>query len=139
MKKNNLKIVKIDKSKSLFKEIIKTYPYKNLNYTYFLEVISFVFDGGYILNNYNKWTKLKKDSHNIYRVNDENTKRNIIMNIGTIVDTSNIRVRLGKKVLGDVDQNFLNFVKKGDCFSFSGISVEPEESKFIYLLTKLFS
>ena len=23
------------KSKSLFKEIIKTYPYKNLNYTYF--------------------------------------------------------------------------------------------------------
>ena len=29
-----------------------------------------------------------------------------------------------KKVLGDVDQNFLNFVKKGDCFSFSGISVE---------------
>ena len=93
------------KSKSLFKKF-KTYPYKNLNYTYFLEVVSFVFDGGYILNNYNKWTKLKKDSHNIYRVNDENNKRNIIMNIGTIVDTSNIRVRLGKKVLGDVDQNF---------------------------------
>ena len=47
---------------------------QNLNYTYFLEVVSFVFDGGYILNNYNKWTKLKKDSHNIYRVNDENNK-----------------------------------------------------------------
>ena len=111
-------------SKSLFKEIIKTYPYKNLKYSFFLEIVSFVFDGGYILNNYKKWTKLKKDNRNIYRVNDENNKRNIIMNIGTIVDTSNIRVTLGKKILGDVDQNFLNFIKKGDCFSFSGISVE---------------
>ena len=46
------------------------------------------------------------------------------MNIGTIVDSTNIKVVLGRKVLGEVDDNFANFIKKGDSFNFSGISLE---------------
>ena len=37
------------KKKKVFKEIINTYPYKDLKYSDFCEILSFVYDGGYIL------------------------------------------------------------------------------------------
>ena len=44
------------------------------------------------------------------------------MNIGTIIDSANIRVMSGKKYIGEVDENFTNFVKVGDIFlTFRGI------------------
>ena len=108
----------------VFKEIINTYPYKDLKYSDFCEILSFVYDGGYILKNYSQWSKLVKDNSNNFFISNSLHKQNILMNIGTIVDSTNIKVVLGRKVLGEVDDNFANFIKKGDSFNFSGISLE---------------
>ena len=110
--------------KKVFKEIINTYPYKDLKYSDFCEILSFVYDGGYILKNYSQWSKLVKDDSNNFFISNSLHKQNILMNIGTIVDSTNIKVVLGRKVLGEVDDNFANFIKKGDSFNFSGISLE---------------
>ena len=46
-----------------FQEIRKSYSYSQINYQEFLEIINFIRDGGYVLNNYKKWNKLYIDEN----------------------------------------------------------------------------
>ena len=112
------------KCKSIYKEILKAYPYKDLEYKKFLRIVNFIYDGGYVLNNYNRWKKLTKTKKGEYFISNNQTRTNILMNIGTIIDSELIKVMNGKKLLGNVDQNFINFLKPGDVFNFSGITVK---------------
>ena len=112
------------KCKSIYKEILKAYPYKDLEYKKFLRIVNFIYDGGYVLNNYNRWKKLTKTKEGEYFISNNQTRTNILMNIGTIIDSELIKVMNGKKLLGNVDQNFINFLNPGDVFNFSGITVK---------------
>lgn len=110
--------------KKIYHEITKTYPFRNLKFEIFKEIVLFVYNGGYILDSYSNWSRLNKDKKEFYKINNQSNKTNILMNIGTIIDSANIRVMSGKKYIGEVDENFVNFVKVGDIFNFSGNSME---------------
>ena len=90
-----------------FQEIRKSYSYSQINYQEFLEIINFIRDGGYVLNNYKKWNRLYIDETGILRINNFRNKTKTLMNIGTIIDNSNYKVKLKNgKILGFVDDFF---------------------------------
>ena len=107
-----------------FQEIRKSYSYSQINYQEFLEIINFIRDGGYVLNNYKKWNRLYIDETGILRINNFRNKTKTLMNIGTIIDNSNYKVKLKNgKILGFVDDFFILSIKCGDTFTFSGLNL----------------
>ena len=107
-----------------FQEIKKSYSYSHIEYQEFLEIINFIRDGGYVLNNYKKWAKLSVDENGILRINSVKNKIKTLMNIGTIIDNSNFKVKLKTgKILGFVDDTFVLSIKCGDIFTFSGLNL----------------
>ena len=53
------------------------------------------------------------------------------MNVGTIIDNSNLKVKLKKlKTLGFVDESFILSIKCGDTFRFSGLKSSLQFNKF---------
>ena len=107
-----------------FQEIRKSYSYSQINYQEFLEIINFIRDGGYVLNNYKKWNRLYIDETGILRINNFRNKNKTLMNIGTIIDNSNYKVKLKNgKILGFVDDFFILSIKCGDTFTFSGLNL----------------
>ena len=108
-----------------FNEIKKVFSYKDLNYFEFKEIISFVKDGGYLLNNYKRWSKLYLTESGYYKINNFKNRIKTLMNVGTIIDSANVEINLkNKKVLGYVDQSFVNTVKERSTFIFSGMCLE---------------
>ena len=106
-------------------EIVKsTFPYKNLSKEDFHEILSFIHHGGYALQNCKDIKKLKKLNNGKFVIKDEHSKRNILMNAGTIIDSSNIKIKTLKgKVLGTVEESFLNSIKENDTFIFAGLTL----------------
>ena len=46
------------------------------------------------------------------------------MNVGTIIDNSNLKIKLKNgKILGYVDESFILSIKCGDVFTFSGLNL----------------
>ena len=106
-------------------EIVKSaFPYKNLSKEDFHEILSFIHHGGYALQNCKDIKKLKKLNNGKFVIKDEHCKRNILMNAGTIIDSSNIKIKTLKgKVLGTVEESFLNSIKEKDTFIFAGLTL----------------
>ena len=55
------------KKKNLSCEITKTYPFRNLKFEIFKEIVLFVYNGGYILDSYSNWSRLNKDKKNFIK------------------------------------------------------------------------
>ena len=109
---------------SVYKSVVKTYPYKNLTKEEFYQILQFVYNGGYVLKTYKDWAKLKKLKNGNYIVKNDTLKTNILINSGTIIDSSNIKIKTVKgKVLGTVEENFINTLKEQDYFIFAGMTL----------------
>ena len=75
--------------------------------------MSFIHHGGYALQSCKDIKKLKKLNNGKFIIKDEHSKRNILMNAGTIIDSSNIKIKTLKgKILGTVEESFLNSIKE---------------------------
>ncbi len=107
-----------------FQRILKTHPYKNLTKIDFYKIISFVFNGGYVLQNYENCSKLKKLKNGNYIIKNEIQKKNILLNAGTIIDASYIKIiTIRGKLLGTVEESFTNSIKEKDIFIFAGVTL----------------
>ena len=107
-----------------FQELRKSYSYSKLKYQEFLEIISFIKDGGYVLSNYKKWNKLSLTENGDLKINSIKNRIKTLMNIGTIIDNSNLKIKLKNgKLLGYVDESFILSIKCGDIFTFSGLNL----------------
>ncbi len=109
----------------VFEEVRRPAPYAALTRPDFDHVLTFVENGGYALAAYDRWRKLFRDSQGRVQVRSERVARQHRMNIGTIVEAPQIRVRLvGKRrngpVLGEVEEYFVNTLRPGDTFMFAG-------------------
>jgi ATP-dependent Lhr-like helicase len=109
----------------VFQEVRRAAPYAALTRQEFDDVLTFVENGGYALAAYDRWRKLFRDSQGRVQVRSERVARQHRMNIGTIVEAPQIRVRLvGKRrsgpVLGEVEEYFVNTLRPGDTFMFAG-------------------
>ena len=92
----------------LFKEIKKIGAYQNLTQDDFNECLRFCIDGGYALNRYEQWHRLKIDDSGNIVLRDPRTSNKIRMNVGTIQDTETLKVRTHRRSGG----NLLEKLKK---------------------------
>ncbi len=104
-----------------FAEITRAAPYAGLGRATFEAVLSFVENGGYALQAYERFAKLFRDAEGRVHVRNARIARQYRMNIGTIVEAPMIKLRLGRgPVLGEVEEWFVSTLAEGDTFMFAG-------------------
>jgi ATP-dependent helicase Lhr and Lhr-like helicase len=105
----------------LYAEVHSAAPYQNLGRQDFDDVLRFVGDGGYALRSYERWRRLFRDSLGRHHVISDQVARAYRMNIGTIIEAPMLRVRLKRgRVLGEVEEYFIQGLTPGDTFVFAG-------------------
>jgi len=116
----------------LYLEVTSASPYQGLTREGFDQVLAFVATGGYALANYERYAKLKRTKGGEYRVAHPRIAQQYRLNVGTIVEAPMLRVRLargalkrsgavaGGRVLGEVEEYFIEQLTPGDTFVFAG-------------------
>ena len=106
---------------ALYAEVTRSGAYSGLSRTDFDDVLRFVEDGGYALRAYDRFRKLFRDSQGMVQAANNQVVRQFRMNLGTIVETPMVKVRLrGGPMLGEVEEYFVSTLNPGDCFIFAG-------------------
>ncbi len=112
---------------ALYEEVRCAAPYAALTRRDFDDVLGFVENGGYALRVYERFRKLFRDAEGMVHVRDQRVARQLRMNLGTIVETPLVKVRLrGGPVLGEVEEWFISTLVAGDCFIFAGQTLRFE-------------
>lgn len=118
----------------LFNEVRSCAPYSRLHRKTFDDVLDFVATGGYALSSYEQYAKLKQNKDGQWRLSHPRIAQSYRLNAGTIVEETMIKVRLvrsakkrrtpmgafGGKVLGEVEEWFVDQLRPGDSFLFAG-------------------
>jgi ATP-dependent Lhr-like helicase len=106
----------------LYAEVTTAAPYAELDRRDFDDALKFVATGGYALRAYERFRRLNLDAATgLYSPASKDVHRQYRMNVGTIVETPLLKVRLGRgRVLGEVEEYFANGLVQGDTFIFSG-------------------
>ena len=108
----------------ILKDVKCSYSFSYLTKQEFYKLLSFVHNGGYALQNYSEIKKLKKLSNGNFIIKDDINRRNIAMNVGTIINSSSIKIKsTNGKLLGTVEDSFINLIKINDSFNFAGMSL----------------
>jgi ATP-dependent Lhr-like helicase len=106
---------------ALYREVVRAAPYAELARSDFDDVLAFVADGGYALHRYERYRRLARDQQGRYRVAAPAHLRRYRMNVGTIVEAPTIKVKLKRgRVLGEVEEHFVNGLTPGNAFVFAG-------------------
>lgn len=104
----------------LYHEVRRAWPYNELSEQEFYDVLNFVKDGGYALKNYQQFSRLVIDEDGRYRLRSQKDISRYRMNIGTIIDAPHLKVQLGRRYLGTVEEAFVQNLAPGDSFMFGG-------------------
>jgi ATP-dependent Lhr-like helicase len=106
---------------ALYAEVKRAAPYAALPRQDFDDALRFVEDGGYALQVYERFRRLFRDSEGRVHVRSAAVARQLRMNLGTIVETPLVKVRLrGGPFLGEVEEWFVSTLTRGDGFIFAG-------------------
>jgi len=115
---------------ALYEEVTAAGPYRELGRAEFDDCVTFCATGGYALQAYDQWQRLKQGIDGHYRLRDPRSAGRIRMNLGTIVDTETLNVRLknrrGGKPLGEIEESFAATLSPGDTFLIGGEVVRYE-------------
>src|SRR6476646_3110438 len=120
----------------LYAEVRQAAPYAHLARNDFDDVVDFVATGGYALKVYERFAKIKQTKDGHWRIAHPRIAQRYRMNVGTIVEADMLKVRLvraresrhgysgpiarGGKLLGQVEEYFIETLTPGDTFVFSG-------------------
>ena len=107
------------KKEDLYKQIKEAWPYRNLNIEDFEKTLSFVENGGYSLQAYEEYSRLRREGE-YYEIRDKSLVTKYKMNIGTIVEAEMLRLRVGNRYLGNIEEWFISGLSPGDTFIFGG-------------------
>ncbi len=122
---------------ALYEEVRKAGPYAGLSRRDFDDVFDFVATGGYALGNYKRFQRLNRLPTGSYGIASATVARDYRMNVGTIVEAPTLKVRLGRsRVLGEVEEHFVNYMSAGDTFAFAGRLLEFVEVRETDVITR---
>ena len=106
---------------TLFAEVRRAQPYRDLRRADFDDILAFVEYGGYALRGYRAFRRLLQDHEGRYRVASLRDAQRYRMNAGTIVEAPVLKVRLKRgRVLGEIEEFFAQHLLPGDTFVFAG-------------------
>jgi len=113
----------------LFAEVVSASPYEHLTRADFDAVLDFVATGGYALKRYDRYARLRKTEEGLWRVAHPRMAQQYRLNVGVIVEDPMVEIRLqakgrpagaGGRVLGQLEEYFVEQLTPGDTFVFSG-------------------
>ncbi len=114
----------------LFAQVVSAGPYSHLTRAEFDTCLAFCATGGYALQAYDRWQRLRRRDDGCWQLRDPRAAQRIRMNLGTIQDTDTLKVRLrrnrGGKPLGEVEEAFAASLTPGDTFLIGGQVVRYE-------------
>jgi ATP-dependent Lhr-like helicase len=126
----------------LYAEVITAAPYSDLRRSDFDDVVDFVATGGYALKSYERFARIKQDKQGRWRVTNPRVRQSYRLNVGTIVEDAMLKVRLvrsrgggagstgavarGGRMLGEIEEGFIEGLVVGDTFVFGGEIVRYE-------------
>merc|ERR1711991_148631 len=108
----------------LYNQVINAWPYRHLTKTKFFEVLEFVKNGGYSLKHYEQYSKIGLNKTKFYAIKNKSIRNRYRLNVGTIVESYMLKVKLGNRTLGQVEEWFIEGLNTGDTFLFSGRVLE---------------
>ncbi len=120
----------------LYREVKTAAPYSGLTRADFDATVDFVATGGYALKAYERFAKIRQTKDGRWRISHPMVAQRYRMNVGTIVEADMLKVRLvrsrsggagrtgpiarGGRVLGEVEEYFIEMLTPGDTFVFAG-------------------
>jgi len=126
----------------LYAEVRTAAPYANLTPVDFDDVVDFVATGGYALKTYERFARIKQDKQGRWRVANPRVRQSYRLNVGTIVEEAMLKVKLvrsrgggsgltgaigrGGRLLGEIEEYFIEGLVVGDTFVFGGEIVRYE-------------
>jgi ATP-dependent Lhr-like helicase len=130
----------------LYNEVLTAAPYSGLTRADFDDVVDFVATGGYALKTYERFARIKQDKQGRWRVTNPRVRQSYRLNVGTIVEEPMLKVRLvrlrgggqgksggstgvlgrGGRMLGEIEEYFIEGLVAGDTFVFGGEVVRYE-------------
>ena len=110
---------------SLFDQVRSAVHYRRLSRESFDRALDFVATGGYALGHYSQFQRIVQGVDGLWRLTSRRVATRWKMNVGTIVETDTIKVRLkGGPVLGEIEDYFVQGLSAGDTFIFAGRVLE---------------
>ncbi|ABD86318.1 ligase-associated DNA damage response DEXH box helicase [Rhodopseudomonas palustris] len=126
----------------LYEEVRTAAPYADLTRADFDDTIDFVACGGYALKVYERFARIKQDKAGQWRVTNPRVRQMYRLNVGTIVEDTMLKVKLvrssrdggghtgalgrGGRMLGQIEEYFIEQLLIGDTFVFGGEVVRYE-------------
>lgn len=107
-----------------YAETVQSMPYAALTRADFDAVLKFAATGGYALRAYEQYRRLVQDEDDLWRPSHARIARQHRMNIGVIVEAPLLKVRVGRRMIGEVEEYFANGLEPGDTFMFAGRLLE---------------
>ena len=118
-------------SDELYAEVRAAAPYAGLTRADFDAVVDFVATGGYALKAYERFAKIRQGQDGRWRITHPRVAQRYRLNVGTIVEADMLKVRLvrsrasariprGGRLLGKVEEYFIETMVPGDTFVFAG-------------------
>jgi ATP-dependent Lhr-like helicase len=118
-------------AEELLEEIRSAAPYAEMDRQTFDRVVDFVATGGYALRSYERYARIRQMADGRWRVAHPRIAQQYRLNVGTIVEAPMLKVRLtrqrgrggnvrGGRLLGEVEEYFIEMLVPGDTFVFAG-------------------
>jgi ATP-dependent Lhr-like helicase len=119
-------------SDELYAEVRRAAPYTALARADFDAAVDFVATGGYALKAYERFAKIRQGNDGRWRITHPRVAQRYRMNVGTIVEADLLKVRLVRsrasgafiprsgRLLGEVEEYFIETLSQGDTFVFAG-------------------
>jgi ATP-dependent Lhr-like helicase len=124
-------------SDELFAEVTSAYSYRDLDRETFDRVVEFVATGGYALKTYERFAKIRMAVDGSWRITHPRVAQQYRLNVGTIIEAPLLNVRVarnrgagfagrGGRVLGKIEEYFIDALSPGDTFLFAGLILRFE-------------
>ena len=124
---------------ALHEEVTSAESYRDLSWEDFERVVDFVATGGYALRAYERYAKIRRrkdgPQKGLWAIAHPRIAQQYRLNVGTIVAAAELVVRLGRpragivrggRVLGKIEEYFLEQLTQGDTFRFAGRTLRFE-------------
>ncbi|MEO1475686.1 MAG: DEAD/DEAH box helicase, partial [Pseudomonadota bacterium] len=136
---------------ALYNEVRRAAPYADLDWNTWERIVDFVATGGYALKTYDRFRRIVRRQDGLWVARTAQDRQQHRMNVGAIIEASQLNVRLanfvggkGKvangdrrtvtagRVLGKVEEYFVEMLTPGDTFLFAGdilrlVGIEDED------------
>ncbi|HYX34214.1 MAG TPA: ligase-associated DNA damage response DEXH box helicase [Oligoflexus sp.] len=121
---------------ALYQEVCTAYGFRQLTRETFDWVLRFVVEGGDVLKAYPQYCRVVLESET-FVVKDRSIMQRHRQNIGTILSDSSMIVKMGRRTLGMIEENFAARLRKGNRFLYAGRWMEVVSIADLTIYTRL--